>query len=225
MKQFLITAGVILGFVAVLGIVLEIDRASRYSDSVILVDTACQPPCWGGITPGESTADDVYHVLADARGVSIGSIDERRGGGDTIIRTHWYFTAPAPDSSGVAFFRENVTTALRIYTVRTLRLRDVLEKLGEPDSLWQHCAHSSWISFQQMVLIWREAGYLVQVDFNAACDPLPLDRLTPRSRLSAVVYFNPEDLDYLLERRILFLEHRETILDEIQPWPGAPWDA
>jgi hypothetical protein len=225
MKQFLITAGAILGFVAILGIVLEIDRASRYSESVILVDTACQPPCWGGITPGESTADDVYHTLADARGVSFGSINERQAGGDTIIRTQWFFTAPAPDSSGVVFFRDNVATALRIHTPRSLRLGDVLEKLGEPDALWQHCAHSSWLSFQQMVLIWREAGYIVQVDFNEACEPLPVDRLTPRSRVAAVVYFVPDELDELLERRILFLEQGETILDETRPWPGAPWDS
>jgi hypothetical protein len=215
---------VILGFVGVLGIVLEIDRASRYSDSVILVDTTCLPPCWGGITPGESTADDVYEILADARGVSFGSIVERQGGGDRIIRTQWFFNAPAPDTSGVVFFRENVAVALRIHTSRSLRLGDVLEKLGEPDSIWQHCAHSSWLSFQQMVLVWREAGHMVQVDFDEACDPLPIDRLSPRSRVSSVVYFDPDEFDSLLERRTLFLEQRESIVDEIRPWPGAPWD-
>jgi hypothetical protein len=223
MKQFLGTAVAILAFVGVFGLALEIDRASRYSESVIVEDTACQPPCWGGIVPGESTSDDVYHLLADARGVSFGSIDERQRG-DATIRTHWYFTAPAPDSSGVVFFREGVTAALRIHTPRSFRVRDILEKLGEPDSLWQHCAHSSWLSWQQMVLIWREAGYLVQVDFEEPCEPLPLDALTPRSRVGAVVYFDPDELGYLLERRILFLEQGETILNEIRPWPGLPWD-
>jgi len=116
----------------ILGISACVKKTNQPSSSVIF-DTTCNPPCWGNIVPGETTAEEAEALLYNAPWV-----DE-----DSILYTttislndsiKWSAKDTIGDSSGRVFFSDNTVTVMNIYMKdKALRNKEIINKLGPPE--------------------------------------------------------------------------------------------
>jgi len=121
----------VLAFVLCIGATLEPVRAITQRPSVVLADPLCDPPCWNGITPGATSADEVYSILARTEGVDFGTLFERIRG-DQTLQFSWFFSAPIPDSTGRIYFIGGEVAAITIGTYGSADVEEILGMLGPP---------------------------------------------------------------------------------------------
>jgi hypothetical protein len=102
--------------------------------------TDCQPPCWAGITVGETTLDDAYQRLTDTFAGRADATLHR--GGDNITLTaglgtkHMYVAA-------LYASRDGTITQISLVTDRVdgLMMADVVNALGPPTCLQRNIAN------------------------------------------------------------------------------------
>jgi len=220
MRRYVITAVALLVFVIFVGTLLEALRALTREASVIITDTSCAPPCWNSIQPGITTADEVFRLLNGADDVDPLSLRERSRG-DEVVWISWVFQRPAPDATGRAHYLEGRVAAIVIGTYNSVRLDEMLAKLGPASFSWYHCQTSSGISWPQIVLFWPDDGYALAMDFDLACSDSGQIRLSPRDGVAAVTYFEPSRFEEILLKRSVFGVGSERASLEWEPWSPA----
>jgi hypothetical protein len=223
MKRLLQTAAGIMAFIIVAVALLAAAQAIMQRPSVILDEPSCAPPCWRGITPGVTTPDEAFSILVRMDGVEFMTLTERMSG-EEVRQLTWLFTSPAPDSTGRIYYQDGEVAAILIGTYGSVRLREMIDLLGEPTSLWTHCFRQVEGSRAQSVVLWPDQGYAVVVDHHAVLCPVP-EGVQPAEddRVSHVAYFQPPLLPMLLEVRLLFGPDSEAALSEAMAW--SPIDA
>ncbi len=217
MKRYTVTALAILSFVALAGLALAVLRGLTSEPSVLLSDTTCAPPCWNTVRPGVTTADEVFRRLNGAPEVDPLSLSERNRG-DEVVWTSWVFQRPAPDATGRVLYLDGRVAAIVIHTFGSVRLEEMLEKLGPASFSWSHCAAGSGASWPQIVLFWPDDGYALAVDFDLACSDSGLIHLAPGDGVAAVTYFEPARFEEILQIRSVFGVGSERAASEWDPW-------
>lgn len=207
-------------FVLVVGAAMELVRSMTRRPSVVVADDLCSPPCWNGITPGATSREEAYSILAATRGVEFGTIfDETR-----VARTaqfSWFFSPPIPDSTGRVYFADEQVAAILIGTYGSTDISEVIDMLGPPAAQWTHCASSRGREWAQTVLLWPEGGYAVVVDHRSSCPDLGRARVTGGDPVAQVLYFQSSRFPELLRTQSIFGPDSEGALASAQPWPAA----
>jgi hypothetical protein len=149
-EYFKVTAALIVFIAGDLGF-LTFARNFNKQPSVILTSTRCNPPCWYGITPGQSTTSHVYAVLDNLGDVDKNSILGEYNHYEKLIKVFWFFQRPAEDQMGSVNIENDRVTAINISTVNSLTLGELFSKVGEPDEYWmglekKTMGSGSWIS-------------------------------------------------------------------------------
>lgn len=220
MKRYAITALALLAFVTFAGALIGALLLLTREPSVVLSDTTCAPPCWNTIRPGVTTSDEVFRVLNGAEGVDPQSLSETVRGAE-VVRTFWIFTRPAPDGTGFAHYRDGVVSAIVIGTYGSVRLDEMLAKLGSPSFLWNHCAVGSGSRRPESVLFWPQGGYAIALEFPSACSDGGPGRLSPADGVTRVIYFEPSSLEQVLRGRAVFGVGSERAASEWEPWDAS----
>ena len=214
---------VVFGLLLFLGVaygVLTILAELSRPPSSILINTECDPPCWHGIRPGESTSWYVYDFLLSQEWVIGGSINEWNDGNETT-QIAWKFQRPVGDTAGYAYFQDDRVTAISISTIGSLNVSEVVEMLGEPKSVVALNKEASTRHWIELNLIYPKEGFLVQVDIDLRANVQHNQvELTDETPVYRVTYFDPSMYDALLEERVLIDEPIDTITSNIQPWSG-----
>ena len=138
--------------------------------SALLLDVTCRPPCWLGITPGETSQWGVTSALLEAGFVEQPSIDvwERAG---LPTRVMWQFRRPAGDLAGTAEVREDTVYELQVFTAGSLSLEQAIELLGEPDSYGWETARASAEGEVELAIVFSTSQAIVRVRLPFAGAP------------------------------------------------------
>ena len=201
-EYFKVTASLIVFILGALGF-LTFARNFNKQPSVILTSTKCTPPCWYGITPGQSTSLQVYSALYNIEGVDKDLILETNNKEGKPTTIAWYFQRPMEDGMGSVHIKNDLVTALSITTVNSLKLADLFDKLGEPEEYWTGIGQrEGGEQFLDLLLLAPTKGYVAEVliDMRAGSDRVEIKAST---RVFRITYFSPDMYKELLETRIL----------------------
>jgi hypothetical protein len=201
-EYFKVTAALIVFILGSLGL-LTFTRNFNKRPSVILTSTQCSPPCWSGITPGQSTTSHVYAVLDNIRDVDKDTILGEYNHSEELIKVFWFFQRPAEDQMGSVNIENDRVTAINISTVNSLTLGELFGNVGEPDQYWMGVGQrEDGEQFLDIVLLAPSKGYAAELvrDIKAGSDRVEIKASTPVFR---VTYFSPDMYKELLKTRIL----------------------
>ncbi len=184
--------------------------------ALFLGKNTCVVPCWYGMTPGKSTAEEVEAILQSLPFVSPSSIEVHSAQG--LADISWRFTNEASGYGVVTFDRSGLLQETRIRTIG-LSLGDALDALSAPESLW-----AKYETGQDYVLtlFYPAKGVVLDTLDKPKIDAHQnTDRLTRDLRVYEVEFFSPTGLTTFLQD----IEHRpqeniDYILNRLQPWPG-----
>jgi hypothetical protein len=219
MKSFLkVIAGIALFIAIAVGILMFIRKFDR-QPSVILTSTECDPPCWYGIHPGQSSASQVYGILDNLNQVSKDSIMGEYDRNYNLTKIYWFFQRPVEDASGSVSIQDERVTAITISTINSLKLVNLFDKLGQPDEYWTDIGYGENREYLEVILLYPAKGYLASliIDIESDADQVEIQPETPVFR---VTYFAPEMYQELLGTRILIDKPASTRTEAFQPWTG-----
>ncbi len=217
-EYFKVTAALLLFTLGAIGLLTFVRNFDK-QPSVILTSTECAPPCWYGITPGQSTAPQVYSVLERIHGVDSELIYENTNKDDKLTRIAWFFKRPAEDQMGSVNFTGDTAAAINISTVNSLTLDSFLNKAGEPEQYWTGIGQrDGGEEFLDTVLLAPTKGYAVELvtDIKAGTNQVEVKPGTPVFR---VTYFSPDMYEELLATRIL-IDTPAQGRAPLQAWEG-----
>jgi hypothetical protein len=219
MKIYLKTvAGILLFFAIALGALTLLRNLNR-QPSMVITSTACEPPCWYGITPGETTSWEAFAILDQLPGVNqdtvLGGYDRE----DKLNKIFWYFERPAEDSIGSIYFEDDRATAVTILTINSVKLAELFEKLGQPEKYWAEVGHGEDREYVNVLLFYPTQGYLIDmlIDLEFDSNQVEIKGTTPVYR---VTYFAPEMFEELLGSRILIDKAVLARKGSWQAWTG-----
>lgn len=220
-RTLLVGAGFLL-FVGAAVASVALWRNLNREPSTVLTNP-CAPPCWHGIQPGEMTSVRVLGILMELPWVSQGIHERIRNypRSDELIHLEWYFTRPAPDAYGYAYFDEDLCTAISILAFGSLTVADAFGRFGEPEFMWVHTEEVDGRAWVEVTLLYGTSGVVVEVNVDGTDqDTTGSVEITANSPVWRVTYFDPTRFEGLLGTEILINESAETREGDLMPWPG-----
>jgi hypothetical protein len=133
-------------------------------DKSLLTGEPCAPPCWYGLVPGESSADEVLSTLRSLPFVDPDSIDEDFISWESSVSRAGY-------SIGRIRIEEGKIRAIDIDLEYDLTLQELIDVLGEPAG-YEMIAHPSQPDgfgptcyTHRVIFIWPENGLSAELIF------------------------------------------------------------
>lgn len=190
---------------------------SRQGPSALLSDEKCAPPCWNGISPGETKTWEAVDILLDTP--NVGGIYNTGNTRERAIQ--WLFMHPVQESGGFLYPIDDLVGAMSFQTYDTFSLAEIFDLLGDPHEFWLRYRKSKYRRWIEVVFVYPLEGYVVRADVEL---PVNVDTSTieiaPSNPVTRVIYFNPDFYPQLIDSRVLFVEDRGTIEEWLQLWNG-----
>jgi hypothetical protein len=186
-------------------------------DRSLLSGDPCEPPCWQGLVPGFSTAQEVEDVLAASEYVKQDSVQRERWGG---FRTIWWeSTASWASGSGrnAAVIKGEMLQVLMLCLDYELALEDIVGRYGTPEKLW--AARTSLGGVEVAVRLYYPGEGLIP---TLVLQPTNgYYELEPGSKVTAVRYFAPTSLEGLIDfGESIPFPPREYVDTDLADWQG-----
>jgi hypothetical protein len=201
-------------------------------DRSLLTGTPCAPPCWQGVIPGLTTADEALEILADA-----GYEPSRSPGSDAIDWSPMIRRNPRrsqPVSNWLVFRRiERVVEYMSIALEFDLTAQEVLDQYGPPESYqaflseepWQGGGVTAHVLIVKVRLHYLNRGLILEARTDP---PIPLPRTVTIDSdmvLDWVYYLPPSSTGSLAEASPLLNDMLGRDSRPIEPpraWQGFP---
>jgi hypothetical protein len=167
-------------------------------DASLLTGEPCEPPCWQGLTPGESTENEVVEFIratkyVDPRTIYRGKV--YRGGEVVGVSIQWRSTAAVSRSveSNAFVIEDGLLESIVIYPDREVTLENVVERYGSPEKFRAFVAgfHQPYVS---LTVYYPTHGFTADLELTID-DP----RLRPDSEVVRVWYFRAAPLERFVE--------------------------
>ncbi len=168
-------------------------------DRSLLTGEPCEPPCWQGLTPGESTEEDVAEFMRTTRFVDAGSV--RRSsytrltqGGEEVagVVIHWRSSWGLSACNDFCV-EEGVLNSITICPSPGVTLGGLIERYGAPEKYIANLQgyERRWID---VTLFYPTHGFTVYFTLT------PEDAtLQPESSVASVWYFRAAPLERFIE--------------------------
>jgi len=230
MKRFVyVAAGVLLFIGIMVGFIAVLSNMRPRALSTVITSTECDPPCWYGIWPGETTPQEATGILINLDLISDfwGWPHEPKFKRETpeLSRITWTYirTGTVGDIEGCAYLQDDRVIAISLRTLGSLAISisDAFERLGEPELVLTRVHKSDYREWVRVILIYPTDGYQVEVDINlsvAAQDNQV--KITADTPVYRVQYYDPSQYEYLVGWRILIDGLGKAALDNARPWQG-----
>lgn len=197
---------------AILGVYWWIGYRESVTDRSLFTGRPCAPPCWQGIIPGETTAEEALQILQSSPYVKKRSVEET---GSRALGGIWVYWKAS--SGGVVIgLRDGLVHEIALNTPYRLTLGEVVEEFGPPEALVLYQAglpeHPRWgISI-----------YYPATGMEFAVEPAGSFRapsLSPQNKQNGVRFVAPRSsLEGLLAE--LYAPYEEVYLEHSRPWRG-----
>lgn len=178
------------------------DWVARWLNNVV-----CRAPCWEGIIPGQTTAEEAVEILSQSPIADNVSVDENSRGGTV----HWQW-AGETITGQVSYDANDSLHLIHFISLspsgRVLHLRDVIGVYGEPTSVYAYDSCGPDIGsgrFYLLGFIYMNDG--LKIDTKIQPDHKP--DLSPDLIIASVNFYDPDDPNYDLTSSL-----------RVQPWQG-----
>jgi hypothetical protein len=174
-------------------------------DRSLLTGEPCEPPCWQGLTPGESTLEEVDEFIRTSGFVNTRTmyrVRMTRGGEVVEVDISW-------DSAAGGFGPHNSFRVqggvLKDITIRpdyALTLEQIFERYGPPEK-YHAILQEVEVRFADITLFYPAHGFIVYLSRRPDCTDsgAPEITLAPESQVGSVWYFRAAPLERFLELR------------------------
>ena len=117
-------------------------EAAKLVDTSLLTGDPCEPPCWQGLTPGESTKEDVEKALPNLAFIDQQSVkwDNDPYGWNGWIYIDWR-TQASKDVYDFTVLRINPEGVLNDISIRldySVKFRELVDRFGDPDGFYEN---------------------------------------------------------------------------------------
>ena len=191
-------------------------------DTSLLTGEPCEPPCWQGLTPGESTENDVLEFIratryVDPRTMYRGKV--YRGGEVVGLSMQWRSTAARSRNveSNAFLIEGGVLQSIIMHPDYDLTLESLLERYGSPEKFRAYVAgfDRPYVSLR---IYYPTHGFTAQLE-------LPIDDpwLRPDSKVARLWYFRAAPLERFVELACdggYFTGPPEKVLARLGDWKG-----
>ena len=167
------------------------------ADWGLLTGEPCEPPCWQGLTPGQSTSDEVTNFLDTSDLVDSSSVWQDRTGCGEI--TYWKnpigYLRDGPISGWTSNYlcvSNGALKVLMVHLVYDLTLEQLLDRHGAPQGFWAHSAGVPERRYAEVNLYYPEVGLMCQLEL-----PVHDVELRPDTNVVRAWYFEPTALSEL----------------------------
>jgi len=184
-------------------------------------ELSCQPPCWQGLTPGETTKSELIVYLNNSPIIEKDSFVEKEG--YEIFQSEIAFNLTS-GTRGEAYFLDDILSVLYFFDDVDINFNDAIELFGEPKFLLVYtdwCNPSPRFSFGDAECqtihainpkIGVEYGYQTKISDHI--------EITPNSQLISIGFFDPDKYNELVEGRAFYGFTSEKFLKYTRPWTG-----
>jgi len=165
-------------------------------DMSLLTGEPCEPPCWQGLTPGESTEEDVAEFIratgfVDTRTIYRGRLTRR---GEVVgVSIQWRSTAGVGGRSNSFHIEGGVLKDIIISPDYDLTLQRLFERYGPPEK-YRAILQGFERQWVDVILFYPTHGFTVYLALRPD-DPT----LEPDSRVESVWYFRAAPLELFIE--------------------------
>lgn len=183
-------------------------------------DAACRPPCWAGITPGQTTVKEAVTILN--RHPSITDIKFHSLASDTEEALTWRWIGSESGGGMLGFLEHSATPVvdwMAIHFGQEYSLYQIIDTFGEPTHVVPSymdtsTAHFGRTIFYDFALIYLSQGFYVEANRTFANPPT----VAPGMAWTGRVHFFPRDVMSLAK------SERDSALPftsaELIPWRG-----
>jgi len=192
-------------------------------DMSLLTGEPCEPPCWQGLTPGESTEEDVAEFMrttrfVDARTVRRSSYTRVTRGGEEVagVIVHWCGSSGLGTCSDFSI-EEGVLKYIRMWPYPGVTLGGLIDRYGPPEK-YRAILQGFERRWVDVTLFYPTHGfttYLV-LDYDDATPQ-------PQTRVTSVWYLRAAPLERFLELRYEAGSGGPTpgkLLELLRDWQG-----
>lgn len=167
----------------------------------ILGTESCTPPCWRGITPGVTTAEEAISLFQDWQSNNEGTWKRNTGTNDVISWDYMCWIEKFFPETCMDIDSNDVISEIDLtISFSFLRLRDIIKKYGSPDGYTMElCVDCSGYG---ITIYYPENGLLFTFSGSGKI------KVTPTLRISRAIFFAPSK--------------QKEVVDEIgyRPWTG-----
>jgi hypothetical protein len=192
-------------------------------DTSLLTGEPCEPPCWQGLTPGESTEEDVAEFMratrfVDTRSVRRSSYTRLTRGGEEVAGVIIYWRSTAGLSTCNRFsIEEGVLKYITICPDSGVTLGRLIDRYGPPEK-YRAILQGFERRWVDVTLFYPTHGFTVY--FMLSPDDMTLE---PESQVAEVWYFQAAPLERFLELRYEAGSGGPTpgkLLELLRDWQG-----
>ena len=181
-----------------------------WRDNSILTREPCGPPCWMGITPGKTTADDAYKILDSSSIIKRNSL--KRNGSLETGGLLWKWRASGKRISPGLSWEDGVVDKIVLGVNIEISVSEILELYGDPDTITIANGGIPEAWYFIIVLHYPRVG----IDFNAYTGEFD-SQLNPSTNVEVVTYYPPTTLNELMDQMITKSGYT---VDDFQSWVG-----
>ncbi len=193
-------------------------------DMSLLTGEPCEPPCWQGLIPGESTEEDVAEFMSttrfvDTRSVRRGSYTRSTRGGEEVagVTIHWRSSAGLLSTCNYFSIEEGVLKYITICPYRGVTLGRLIDRYGPPEKYIARRPISGPL-YYDVTLFYPTHGFTVDLVL-----PYEDGALQPESSVADVWYFRAAPLERFIElarEAGVYSGTPNKTLEALSDWPG-----
>jgi hypothetical protein len=191
------------------------------ADMSLLTGEPCEPPCWQGLIPGQSTEQELVVLLDASEQVDPRSVHQESGGCGQL--TYWRNRDPFASLSARSGWTTNyactshkVLKVVMEYLSYEANLEQLLERYGPPEALRAQPGGIPERPYVEVSLYYPAHGLMCQLELSDQDEPL-----RPETRVIRAWYFAAATLESLADPGSgVPFPPAEYVPDALQEWQG-----
>jgi hypothetical protein len=186
--------------------------------SGVIQDTSCSPPCWKGITPGQTTRQETLSILN-----ALPEVDQSTIRPMSVVNVndsyYWDFIPHTGDIWARVFIDQDIVFAVNFFPDKKgLPLGTAIQYLGEPEKILVIWVNGDK-SFVTIYSIYQSKG-VVLASLIMPYHRDELAEVNSETLVDGFWYFEPGLFTELMTSNYVVNLNPEVLSQRIRPWPG-----
>jgi hypothetical protein len=189
----------------------------------LLDNNTCTSPCWNGLIPGETSANDTFTIISQLSQVDEDSIKVDNPGN---FHRGARFDLVSGERAEMIFQNDKLIFIGFYYPESFVALdvtfRQVLDELGEPDSVVVTIGPGGDCYLTVFRSLYVERGIAFSFTANPGCTIFGLKNLKPSTHIDELYYFDPSYFDMLIDNGNISRGYftSQNMRGLMEPWKG-----